>query len=50
MEDNGNVTVSVLRFTPKPSDQGRTVTCRAENVDIRGSAIEEHWKLVVHRE
>ena len=39
----------MLPFTPTAADHGRTITCRAENVDIPGAAIEDHWKLTVHR-
>ena len=48
--DNGNVTRSTITFTPKPSDNGKTITCRAENTKMVGAAIEDDWKITVHRE
>ena len=48
MVDNGNVTVSQLEYRPVASDQGRTVTCRAENTEIEGAALEDNWKLTIH--
>lgn len=46
--DNGNLTISTLEFKPKPSDHGKSITCRAENLEIPNSALEEHWKLVIY--
>eukprot|EP00094_Tigriopus_californicus_P006982 TCALIF_06722-PB protein Name:"Similar to Nphs1 Nephrin (Rattus norvegicus)" AED:0.15 eAED:0.15 QI:0/0.73/0.56/0.93/0.46/0.5/16/48/873 len=46
--DNGNLTISTLEFKPKPSDHGKSITCRAENLEISNSALEEHWKLVIY--
>ena len=44
----GNVTKSVLHFHPRPSDHGKTVTCRAENTELSHAAIEDNWKLTIH--
>ena len=44
----GNVTKSVLHFHPRPSDHGKTLTCRAENTELSHAAIEDHWKLTIH--
>ena len=44
----GNVTKSVLHFHPRPSDHGKTVTCRAENTELSHAAIEDNWKLIIH--
>jgi len=46
----GNVTKSVLHFHPRPSDHGKTVTCRAENTELSHAAIEDNWKLTIHYE
>ena len=50
VRDNGNTTVSTLVLTPHPRDQGKTLECRADNPSIQGSALQDSWKLVVHRE
>lgn len=46
--NGGNVTKSILHFHPRPSDHGKTLTCRAENTELPHAAIEDHWKLVIH--
>ena len=43
-----SLTISVVRFNPRPSDQSKTLTCRAENTDIKGSATEDSIILTVH--
>ncbi|XP_076325593.1 B-cell receptor CD22-like isoform X6 [Tachypleus tridentatus] len=45
---NGNITVSALTIVPTSDDNGKYLSCRAENVLIPGSAIEDGWKLQVH--
>ena len=46
--DGGNITKSLLYFVPRPSDHGKTLTCRAENTELTHAAIEDHWRLTVH--
>lgn len=46
--DGDSVTVSRMEFRPKASDHLREITCRAENTNIRGSAIEDTIRLRVH--
>ena len=46
--NGGNVTKSILHFHPRPTDHGKTLTCRAENTELSHAAIEDHWKLVIH--
>lgn len=46
--DGDSVTVSRIRFRPKSADHMREVTCRAENTEMRGSAIEDTIRLRVH--
>lgn len=43
-----NQSLSILTFTPTREDDGKYLTCRAENQFIEGSAIEDKWRLVVH--
>ena len=38
------MTVSRIYFRPKASDHEKSVTCRAENTNIEGSAIEDTVK------
>ena len=42
------MSVSQMEFHPKASDNRKNVTCRAENTNIRGSAIEDTITLDVH--
>jgi hypothetical protein len=48
--EDGNITVSTLPIQPSPTDQGKTITCRAENTEIPNTALEDNWQLIVHRE
>lgn len=43
-----NITKSVLNFVPTTEDDGKSITCRAENPKIPGqSALETSWKIEV---
>ena len=42
--------MSRVYFRPRASDHGRAVTCRAENTNIRGSAIEDTIRMTVNCE
>ncbi|CAO1433911.1 unnamed protein product [Diamesa serratosioi] len=46
--ENGNQSMSVLTFIPMVDDDGKYLTCRAENPFIPDSAIEDKWRIVVH--
>jgi hypothetical protein len=46
-ETRENVTVSDLSFTPTTDDDGKSITCRAENPNITGAFLESSWKIDV---
>ncbi|CAB4061642.1 unnamed protein product [Lepeophtheirus salmonis] len=46
--EEGNKTYSSFTYTPKPNDNGKRLTCRAENTKLKGSAIEDVWKLTIY--
>ncbi|XP_054709714.1 nephrin-like [Uloborus diversus] len=48
MASQGNVTTSILTMTPTSEDNGKFISCQADNLMIPGSAIEDSWKLEVH--
>lgn len=43
-----NQTLSILTFVPVIDDDGKYLTCRAENPYIPDSALEDKWRLNVH--
>ncbi|CAG2054032.1 unnamed protein product [Timema podura] len=45
---DGNVTTSTLTLAPQVDDSGKSLTCRANNPHITGSALEDTWGLSVH--
>ncbi|GLG98679.1 Uncharacterized protein GBIM_05288 [Gryllus bimaculatus] len=46
-ETRENVTVSDLSFVPTTDDDGKAITCRAENPNITGAFLEASWKIDV---
>ncbi|ETN65555.1 sidestep protein [Anopheles darlingi] len=46
--ETGNQSLSVISYTPTVDDDGKYLTCKAENPLIPDSAIEDKWRLVVH--
>ncbi|KAL6432586.1 hypothetical protein ACFW04_006862 [Cataglyphis niger] len=42
-----NQTLSILSFVPTIEDDGKYLTCRAENLAISDSALEDKWRLDV---
>ncbi|XP_076336891.1 nephrin-like isoform X1 [Tachypleus tridentatus] len=45
---DGNHTVSTVNFIPKIEDNGKNITCRAENLLLKESAILDTWELLVY--
>ncbi|XP_071454106.1 neural cell adhesion molecule 1-like [Hetaerina americana] len=46
-EARENATVSELSFTPTTDDDGKHVTCRAENPNVTGAYLEDTWRIEV---
>lgn len=42
-----NVTISELNFVPSTEDDGKHITCRAENPEVNGLFVETSWKIEV---
>ena len=43
-----NVTVSTYRFVPSTMDAGSQLVCRAGNVRLPDSTLEDSWRLKIH--
>ena len=46
----GNISKSTLTFEPSYQDDGKILTCRAENTQIKDGALQDSWKLSVYCE
>lgn len=46
---DGNLTRSILTYQPVLEDQGKYLSCRAEQTAIPESGIEDGFKLDIHR-
>ncbi|KAL1502267.1 hypothetical protein ABEB36_007433 [Hypothenemus hampei] len=46
-ETRENVTISELSFVPTTEDDGKSITCRAENPNVPGFVQETSWKINV---
>lgn len=46
-ETLNNTTRSELSFVPSTEDDGKSITCRAENPKVTGLFLETTWKLDV---
>lgn len=44
---SSNTTRSELSFVPTTDDDGKSITCRAENPNVNGLYLETMWKLNV---
>lgn len=42
-----NTTISTLSFAPSTEDDGKTLTCRAENPNVNGLFLETTWRMNV---
>lgn len=42
-----NQTTSILNFVPSIEDNGKTLTCHAENPNVAGMFIEDNWNMSV---
>ncbi|CAB0033445.1 unnamed protein product, partial [Trichogramma brassicae] len=47
VSSDGNMTTSNLTFTPTKSDNGTSITCRAENPNVKAAVMEDTLKLNV---
>ena len=45
LEHNLNSTNSILNFIPNIEDTGKFLKCRAENLEMTASQIEDSWNL-----
>jgi hypothetical protein len=45
-----NSTLSTLFYTPSTEDDGKTITCRAENPKVTGLFLETTWSMSVYCE
>ena len=45
---SNGVSKSVLLYEPTIEDDGRYLTCRAENAALRNTAMEDQWTIQVH--
>jgi hypothetical protein len=46
-ETGNNFTMSQMFFTPTTDDDGKHVTCRAENPNVTGAYLEDTWRIEV---
>jgi len=45
-----NQTTSILNFVPSIEDNGKTLTCHAENPNVPGMFLEDNWSMSVNCE
>ena len=49
-EEDGNLSSTVLSFTPEKEDDGKFLSCRARNELIQNTAVEDQWQITVYCE
>jgi hypothetical protein len=47
---DGNVSTTTVIFIPDDDDQDKFITCRAENLQVPSSSVEDQWRITVHCE
>lgn len=47
---DGNTTTSTLSFTPKKEDDGKYLSCKAENKVLSTDSLKDGWKMEIHCE
>ncbi len=45
---DGNVSTTTAEFAPSDQDDGKFLSCRAENSKMPDVAVEDQWKIIVH--
>ncbi|KAL1110302.1 hypothetical protein AAG570_008379 [Ranatra chinensis] len=45
--EHANLTTSVLSFVPNTEDDGKAITCRAENPNVTGLFVDTNWNIEV---
>lgn len=45
---DGNTSINTLAFVPKKEDDGKYLSCKAENKAIPSVVLEDGWKLEIH--
>ena len=48
LDHNSNSTNSILNLVPLVEDGGKFLKCRAENVEMTASQIEDSWNLEIN--
>lgn len=48
--NDGNTTTSTLSFVPRKEDDGKYLSCKAENKMMSTESLEDRWKLEIHCE
>ncbi|KAJ3638861.1 hypothetical protein MTP99_002191 [Tenebrio molitor] len=46
--NDGNTTTSTLSFVPRKEDDGKYLSCKAENKMTSADGLEDRWKLEIH--
>lgn len=54
VSQDGNITSSTVTFSPTKLDNGKSLICRAENIQVQNpkdkmsGIVEDSWKIDVH--